>query len=995
MRRKYRYITLLLFLVLNVAWSPVSSQQQDKCATDLMHSHLMETDPAYKASFLRTQEQVRAIAKNQSKQNLTSQSYTIPVVVHVINLGEPIGTGTNISDAQIQGAIQGLNDRFRNIIGNGSLDTEINFCLAVRDPNGCPTTGINRVNGSSVPNYSVYGIRVGGCSPGANEDSVKSLSRWPVADYYNIWVVNYICYGYWGGYAYYPNGGVNDGTLIRSISMTNASDLLSHEVGHGLFLFHTFAGDNNSCPVNTDCTVNGDNCCDTPPHKTYDCADTNPCSTTGNWDNSRYNYMSYCYNPFGRFTPDQKNRMQNTMLVAPRASLATSLGCTPTNFTVSISANGPTSFCQGNSVTLTASSGSTYAWSNGATTQSITVNSSGNYSVSVTAGTCSGTSSPITVSVNQPPNLPGAISGSQAICKDSSRIYSIQPVPNATDYTWTLPAGWSGTSTSNTIQVTAGANSGNVSVKANNNCGSSAVQNLAVTVSEPPAQPTQITGSNTICKDSTQTYSINAVANATGYSWILPAGWSGSSTSNTIQVTAGANSGNVSVKANNNCGSSPVQSLAVTVNQPPAQPAQITGSNTICKDSIQTYSINAVANATGYTWVLPAGWSGSSTSNTIQVTAGSTSGTISVKANNNCGSSPIQSLAVTVNQPPGQPTQITGSNTICKDSTQTYSINAVANATGYIWILPAGWSGNSTTNTIQVIPGANSGTLKVKAINDCGSSIEQTLNITVDIVPSQPATITGNTTACLGTIQTYSIVAVPNATSYLWTLPAGWTGSSTTNSIQVTVGANNDTIRVKAVNSCGNSSEQKLGIIINPPPGQAGSITGNDNVSVGQVVNYSVSPIANATGYNWQLSGGGTIQSGQNTTTTMIKWDIAGNYILTITGTSNCGNGVSKSLTVAVSPITGIVNPDNQYQIRVIPNPSPGEFYLTAKGLINKKIKIDVLNNLGQLIYKADERVSTNDYTRMIDLMKMADGIYYIRLTIGNKVYVRKIIKTN
>ena len=41
------------------------------------------------------------------------------------------------------------------------------------------------------------------------------------------------------------------------------------------------------------------------------------------------------------------------------------------------------------SVTLTASAGSTYLWSNGATTQAITVNASGNYSVTVTTGGCS------------------------------------------------------------------------------------------------------------------------------------------------------------------------------------------------------------------------------------------------------------------------------------------------------------------------------------------------------------------------------------------------------------------------------------------------------------------------------------------------------------------------------------------------------------------------------------------------------------------------------
>ena len=57
-----------------------------------------------------------------------------------------------------------------------------------------------------------------------------------------------------------------------------------------------------------------------------------------------------------------------------------------------ISAGGPTTFCQGGSVTLTASGGSSYAWSTGATSPSITVSAGGTYSVRVTsAAGCSAT----------------------------------------------------------------------------------------------------------------------------------------------------------------------------------------------------------------------------------------------------------------------------------------------------------------------------------------------------------------------------------------------------------------------------------------------------------------------------------------------------------------------------------------------------------------------------------------------------------------------------
>ena len=59
-----------------------------------------------------------------------------------------------------------------------------------------------------------------------------------------------------------------------------------------------------------------------------------------------------------------------------------------------INPSGPVYFCNGDSAILTASSGNTYAWSNGETTPSITVSSSGNYRVTVTNGLgCTSTSS--------------------------------------------------------------------------------------------------------------------------------------------------------------------------------------------------------------------------------------------------------------------------------------------------------------------------------------------------------------------------------------------------------------------------------------------------------------------------------------------------------------------------------------------------------------------------------------------------------------------------
>jgi hypothetical protein len=325
MKKHLKNFPILIFLFL---FQLQGMGQSAECATDYIHNNLMQTDSDYQKQIHLLEAQVEASIQNHGHSKSKSTIYTIPVVVHVLHLGESIGTGSNISDIQIQQAIIGLNNRFRNINGLGA-DVEMEFCLASKDPNGNSTNGINRVNSSSVPNYSTNGITpTGNTCSGAVETAIKDLSRWPVSDYYNIWVVSEICNGSFVGYASYPVGGLYDGLVIVSTSMTSTSGTLPHEMGHGFFLYHTFNGDggNVSCPVDTNCLINGDYICDTPPHKQGDCGLTNPCTSPGVWDNSRYNYMAYC--PLvNRFTQGQKDRIIATVMVAPRASLLTSVGC--------------------------------------------------------------------------------------------------------------------------------------------------------------------------------------------------------------------------------------------------------------------------------------------------------------------------------------------------------------------------------------------------------------------------------------------------------------------------------------------------------------------------------------------------------------------------------------------------------------------------------------------------------------------------------------------
>ncbi len=110
----------------------------------------------------------------------------------------------------------------------------------------------------------------------------------------------------------------------------------------------------------------------------------------------------------------------------------------------------------------------------------------------------------------------------------------------------------------------------------------------------------------------------------------------------------------------------------------------------------------------------------------------------------------------------------------------------------------------------------------------------------------RPDTILGHTIVCAGSTHTYSVPVMAGALSYTWTLPAGWTGSSTADSIHITVGSGTDTLRVSADFSCGSSTDRLLVITVIPEAAvttNAATLCEGDSV----LLQSSVSP-----GISWQ-----------------------------------------------------------------------------------------------------------------------------------------------
>jgi hypothetical protein len=140
------------------------------------------------------------------------------------------------------------------------------------------------------------------------------------------------------------------------------------------------------------------------------------------------------------------------------------------------------------SATVSASGGTSpyrYLWSNGATAATATGLTPGSYSVVVTdnAG-CSGTFS-CTVRLNgTAPGLAGSITGQTTVRANATFTYSILPVSGATSYRWTLPPNCTGTSTTNSINVTylIAFTGGSICVTPVNGCGDGGTSCKAVSI---------------------------------------------------------------------------------------------------------------------------------------------------------------------------------------------------------------------------------------------------------------------------------------------------------------------------------------------------------------------------------------------------------------------------------------------------------------------------------------------------------------------------------
>lgn len=527
------------------------------------------------------------------------------------------------------------------------------------------------------------------------------------------------------------------------------------------------------------------------------------------------------------------------------------------------------------------------------------------------------------------PSQPSAISidtePDTFICSETSVTFSVTSDPAASNYIWTLPTGWEGASTTNIITLTtgqAGAMMQTISVKAENECGQSATTTLDVTVGPGiPATPSEIQitdedNDGIICPGENITLSVTNDLEATSYTWSLPAGWIGSSTSNSIAVSGieSGENGTVSVYSSNECSPGTSSSLSVSVNDPvPSMPGAITGANLVCPGIDATYSISAVPYADTYEWILDGKLINENTGTNFLFNSTAVGPhTLEVLAKNECGSSTVSSMIIEVDDGAPGAVKISNSNgesSFCEGATGLiFSVPADAKADNYSWTVPAGWIiTSSNENSVTVTAGSfgQDGNISVTASSAqaCGE-VSDSFPVSVKHpVPPAPADISGPAKVCMGSTNTFTVGSVNYATGYKWILSNGTSLTTSGPSVElpITLSGALD-LTVMAINECGESSASSSFAIesFNSVPLKPGPIRSSlSSLNVCPPINgvtFTIDKTDHATDYTWNLPGGWYIVDGKGTES--ITVDISANVALSsgsvsVKANNTCGSSVA------------------------------------------------------------------------------------------------------
>ena len=410
---------------------------------------------------------------------------------------------------------------------------------------------------------------------------------------------------------------------------------------------------------------------------------------------------------------------------------------------------------------------SSYLWSDGSTTQSITVASSGNYSVTVTnADGCSVTSAATSITTSQIITPSIASSSSTTICSGDAVTLS---VPSGyASYLWS-----NGSTTSSTSASTAG----NYSVTVTNTDGCSVTTiATAVTVNAlPTATVSNLTNTFDFCDGSSVV--LDAPTGASGYQWYKDGVLLAGATSGSYSAT-GSGSYAVSVMNADGCSNlSAAQTVTKNVN-----PTAI-----ISAGSALSFCDGGSVTLTGPSNMSYL-WSDASTSQSLVLSSSGQVG-LTITDANGC-SATASTVDVNVYSVPTLAVTAASSTSICQGESVT--LQASGGFSSYAW-------SSGATNQNLIVNAAGSYSVTGTTSDGC-TTTSSAQSVTVNALPTAIVTNNGASLLCSGLTTTLS---APIGMTYLWS------NGDTTQTITISTSGSYD-VTVTNTSGCSATSGSTL-----------------------------------------------------------------------------------------------------------------------------------------------------------------------------------------
>ena len=677
------------------------------------------------------------------------------------------------------------------------------------------------------------------------------------------------------------------------------------------------------------------------------------------------------------------------------------------------------SVCNQSSYTIDAGNpGSTYLWSTGATTQSINVTSSGNYTVTITTANGCCNSDMINIQFGSSPTV--TAQGNVLDCSGAPVQITASTNASNPSFAWTGPGGYSSTLQNPTVTAT-----GSYTVVVTNTQGCTATATASVTANTQVPNAVA-TGGELTCTTTSVTLMASSTTSGVTYSWRGPNGFT-SILQNPTTTAAGAYT--VTVTAPNNCIG--VANTTVILNNTPST-STLSANPITCTNPSSQINNTVSSNATSFAWTGPGGFT-STLRSPIAPTAGVYN--LIVTASNGCTAT--NSITVIADNAFPNVTAVGGSIP-CSSSGVVIMGNSSTTGITYAWSGPNNFMSNVQNPLVSIV---GSYTLVVTALNGCTNSAIAT--VVNDTNAPQVMTSGGAITCINSMVNVTASSSIPNST-FAWSGPNNF--SSTTQNPTVTVAGNyivvvtapngckttdvasvisdivapGISIALGAVN-CTNASRQLIATTAAPTISWTGP-NGFTSASTNPDITLAGTYIANIVGANGCTNASNIIIANSIGYTTDLQLTAAdamslGTASITINGGTppfnvvwdNGTTGLSASnLTVGphnvivtdglacikIIPFT-ILGPTSTHDIKydekysLTPNPTSSHIQLIATDALDRKIDFIIYNAIGQRVISKNRHLLSES----IDLSSLLPGTYSLQAKIDNRIIIKRFVR--